>query len=75
MFGNLDLGFAEEALKVADAELAGAGEQVENAETGLIAEALVDDDEVRGFIRGGSATGRHARDIAQGIYFVKNTPI
>jgi hypothetical protein len=60
MLGNLDLRFVEQALKMADAELISAPQEVQNAETGLVTEALVDDDQFRGFTRSSSASGLHA---------------
>ena len=61
VFRDLDLRLFQERLEMADAEFIGVQEQMEDAQRGLIAQALVDGDETRGEERGGD------RRAAEGI--------
>jgi len=47
MFGNLNLRLAENVLKMTDAERR-SGKEMENAQPGAIAKALIDFDQVHG---------------------------
>jgi len=71
MLGNLDLRFVEQALKVADAELVRAGQEVQDAESRLVTQALVDHDQFRRFIRSGLASRWHGGWVAETICVVK----
>ena len=45
MLGNLDLGFLKKTLEMADAQLAGMQEEVDDAEPRFVAEALINGDQ------------------------------